>query len=61
MISNRVDGSAHNYTISYTESNTGDVCYSVTLSASSYVQGIYTVPYLLLAHCWEQDLPLLQP
>ena len=54
MISNGVDGSAHNYTISYTDSNTGDVCYSLTISASSCVQGICTVPSISPPPCSEK-------
>ena len=51
MISNGVDGSAHNYTISYTDSNTGDVCYSLTISASCCVQGICMVPAISPPPC----------
>ena len=55
MISNGVDGSALNYTISYTDSNTGDVCYSLTISASSCKQGICTVPSINPLPCSERE------
>ena len=43
MISNGVDGSALSYTISYTDSNTGDCDDSLTIPASFCTQGICTV------------------
>ena len=43
-ISNGIDGSALSYTISYTDSTTGVVCVSVTISATTCVQRVCTVP-----------------
>ena len=46
MISNGIDGSPLSYTISYTDSTTGVVCESVTISATNCMQRdtVCTVP-----------------
>ena len=51
MISEGVDGSALSYIISYTDSNTGELCSSLTLPASSCKQGICTVPFISPMPC----------
>ena len=51
MITNGVDGSAIHYTISYIDSNTGDICSSFTISASLCVQRICTVPSISPLPC----------
>ena len=54
MISNGVDGSALQYTISYTDSGTSDICDTLIISASSCVQGIRTVPSIDPLPCSER-------
>ena len=54
MISNGVDGSALHYTIAYTDSNTGDVCDSLTISTSLCMQGICKVPSITPPPCSER-------
>ena len=46
MISSGVDGSALNYTVSYTDSSTSATCDSLIIPASSCVQNVCTVPRL---------------
>ena len=53
MISEGVNGSALSYTISYTDSNTGEMCNFLTISASSCKQGICTVPFINPLSCSE--------
>ena len=53
MISEGVNGSALSYTISYTDSNTGEICNSLTISASSCKQGTCTVPFINPLPCSE--------
>jgi hypothetical protein len=53
MISEGVDGSALSYTISYTDSSTGEMCNSLIISASSCKQGICTVPFISPLPCSE--------
>jgi hypothetical protein len=53
MISEGVDGSALSYTISYTDSSTGEMCNSLIISASSCKQGICTVPLISPLPCSE--------
>ena len=53
MISEGVNGSALTYTISYTDSNTGEMCNSLTISALSCKQGICTVPFISPLPCSE--------
>lgn len=57
MISDGVYGSALQYTISYSDSNTGDVCDTLIISASSCVQGICTVPSISPLPCSERPGP----
>ena len=53
MISDGVDGSALSYIISYTDSNTGEMCNSLTISASSCKQEVCTVPFISPLPCSE--------
>ena len=53
MISERVSGSALSYTISYADSNTGEMCNSLTISASSCKQGMCKVPFINPLPCSE--------
>ena len=46
MISSGVDGSALNYTVSYTDSSTNVICDFLVIPASSCVQNVCTVPRL---------------
>ena len=56
MISNGVDGSAHNYTIFYTDSNTGFICDSLTISPYfSCVDEICTVPSISPLPCTSTE------
>ena len=51
MISNGVDGSALQYTISYADSNTGNTCESLTISSSVCAKGICAVPSISPLPC----------
>ena len=54
MISDGVDGSALSYVISYNDTNSGDMCNSLTISASSCKQEICTVPFISPLPCSER-------
>ena len=54
MISDRFDGSALNYTITYTDSTTGTTCESLTILASLCVQEICEVPPFNPLLCFER-------
>ena len=56
MISEGVDGSALSYIISYTDSNTGELCSSLTLPASSCKQRICTVPFISPMPCSDSEI-----
>ena len=54
MISDGVDGSAMEYTITYTDSNTGDVCETLTIPASTCIEDACTVPSISPLPCSER-------
>lgn len=56
MISNGVDGSAHLYTTSYIDSNTGETCESLTVRATSCgeMNSTCTIPYITPLPCSER-------
>lgn len=54
MISDRFDGSALNYTVTYTDSTTGTICESLTILAPLCIQGICEVPPFNPLLCFER-------